>query len=182
MKIKNQQMTWLNRDIWLETAMERYGEAITKLAYNYVRDWGRAEDIAQEVFLSAYKNIDYFKGESSEKTWIYRIAVNRCKDVLKSSSFRRTVLSKFDFFQTKSADSSPELTVVQKDTNHTLVKCLFELPTKYREVMLLFYYEELTLKEISEVLDMKIDTVKTRLKRARGRLKERLREEGYDGQ
>jgi RNA polymerase sigma factor (sigma-70 family) len=173
--------TWLNKDAWLESAMDNYGDAITKLAYHYVRDWGRAEDIAQDVFISAYQNIDYFKGKSSEKTWIYRIAVNRCKDILKSSGFRRTILSRFDFLQTKSTET-PELTVVQRDTSHVLIKCLFELPAKYREVILLFYYDELSLLEVSEILGIKIDTVKTRLRRARGRLKIALGEEGYDGQ
>ena len=172
----------LDRDVWLEKAMDEYGESIARLAYHYVRDWGRAEDITQDVFISAYKNIASFKGESSEKTWIYRIAVNRCKDVVKSAGFRRTVLSKLDFFHTKSTDATPELTLLQQDTNHALFKCVFELSTKYREVILLFYYNELSLQEIGEVLKLKTDTVKTRLSRARARLKMSLSEEGYDGQ
>ncbi|MGV3488122.1 MAG: sigma-70 family RNA polymerase sigma factor, partial [Tuberibacillus sp.] len=166
---------------WWETVMDLYGDAIMKLAYHYLKDWGRAEDIVQDVFLSAYKNIGYFKGECSEKTWLYRIAVNRCKDVLKSSGFRRVILSKLDFFQVKSADKTPDLSVLQKDTNYKLIKCVFDLPPKYREVILLFYYDELTLQEIGEVLEMKIDTVKTRLRRARSLLKTAMEKEGYDG-
>lgn len=178
---KGASQIWLDKDTWLESAMDNYGNAITKLAYHYVKDWGRAEDITQDVFISAYQNIDYFKGKSSEKTWIYRIAVNRCKDVLKSAGFRRTLLSRFDFLQTKHTET-PELTVVQRDTNHALIKCLFDLPIKYREVILLFYYDELSLQEMADVLGIKIDTVKTRLRRAKGHLRNALSEEGYDGQ
>ncbi|WP_257988185.1 sigma-70 family RNA polymerase sigma factor [Bacillus sp. V33-4] len=70
-----------DRLVWL---MEEYGKSVVRLAYTYVRQKQLAEDIAQEVFIKCYKNLNMFRNESSYKTWIYRITVNKCKDVMKS--------------------------------------------------------------------------------------------------
>jgi RNA polymerase sigma-70 factor, ECF subfamily len=82
-----------SKDDILIYLMNEYGTMVKRLAFSYVKDTSLAEDIAQEVFISTYKNLDSFKGESSYKTWIYRIAINRSKDMVKSKAFRMVSLS-----------------------------------------------------------------------------------------
>jgi RNA polymerase sigma factor (sigma-70 family) len=71
--------------VWL---MEEYGDMVIRLAFTYVKQKQLAEDISQEVFISCYKNLTTFQNKSSYKTWIYRITVNKCKDLLRSWSFK----------------------------------------------------------------------------------------------
>ncbi|HEU5138540.1 MAG TPA: sigma-70 family RNA polymerase sigma factor [Bacillales bacterium] len=170
-----------DREEWLGTLMNQYGEGLTKLAYHYVKDWGRAEDVVQDVFVSCYDHYDDFRGESSVKTWVYRITINQCKDVLKSSVFRKTLFGKFDFIANRETDHTPELFLVQKETEKQLARHILSLTVKYREVILLFYYEEFSIYGISELLSIKPNTVKTRLDRARQKLRRLMEEDGYHG-
>ncbi|HEX7066249.1 MAG TPA: sigma-70 family RNA polymerase sigma factor [Bacillales bacterium] len=169
------------REEWLGTIMNQYGEGLTKLAYHYVKDWGRAEDIVQDVFVSCFDHYEDFRGDSSVKTWVYRITINRCKDVLKSSAFRKTLLGKFDFTPRRETAHTPELFLVKKETEKQLARHIFSLSVKYREVILLFYYEEFSVNGISELLSIKPNTVKTRLDRAREKLKRLMEGDGYHG-
>lgn len=77
----------LEREIWLEKMMDQYGDRLTKLSYNYIKDWNLAEDIVQEVFITCFKEFEKIDCIVSFKAWIYRITINKCKDVLKSSIF-----------------------------------------------------------------------------------------------
>jgi RNA polymerase sigma factor (sigma-70 family) len=70
-----------NKDDILIYLINEYGTMVKRLAFSYVKDKSLAEDFSQEVFIAAYKNLDSFKGESSYKTWIYRITINRSKDI-----------------------------------------------------------------------------------------------------
>ncbi|MGP7817367.1 sigma-70 family RNA polymerase sigma factor [Niallia sp. 01092] len=153
---KNEKLVWL---------MDQYGDMVIRLAYTYVKKKEAAEDISQEVFVSCYKHLDEFKENASYKTWIYRITVNKCKDVLKSWHFRNI----FNKDTTKLLSPIPVKESVER--NEDIFNKVLALPVKYREVIILYYYEDISIREISDLLGVKSNTVKTRLHRGRNALK-----------
>ncbi|MEH6941009.1 sigma-70 family RNA polymerase sigma factor [Bacillus sp. JJ722] len=162
-----------NREEWLEIIMDQYGEKLTRLAFNYLKDWGMAQDVVQDVFVICYrefekKEIEYFK------SWIYRITINRCKDVLKSSFVKKILFNNALIKSMKSKDHTPEMELVVNDEKAILSQIVLSLPLKYREIIILYYYEELTVSEITSLLSINQNTVKTRLKRGRHLLKKLL--------
>ncbi|MFS0863784.1 sigma-70 family RNA polymerase sigma factor [Fredinandcohnia sp. 179-A 10B2 NHS] len=164
----------IDRDIWLEYIMNTYGLSLKKLAYTYLKDWQKAEDVVQDVFITCYTKIDSFRGECSLKTWIYRITINKCKDNLKSSAFKTGFLDSFLLSKLISKDKNPEEAVLQGSEMDTLSSHVLQLPVKYREVVILRYFDELSVPEISQLLVLNQNTIRTRLKRARLLLKKAL--------
>lgn len=154
----------------------RYGQEVLQLVYSYVGNKAIAEDLTQEIFIKCYRSLHTYKGQAQLKTWLWRIAINHCKDFLKSW-YNRNVISTDDH---SVADSSQKRTVeqsiIQKDDDAMLAFAVMNLPIIYREVILLHYYEELAIKEISTILDVKANTIKTRLRKAKALLKESLEE------
>ncbi|MCR2823632.1 sigma-70 family RNA polymerase sigma factor [Lederbergia panacisoli] len=160
-----------NKDVWFEGIMSEYGDRLTKLAYNYTKDWNLAEDIVQDVFIACYKEYENIDKIISFKAWIFRITINKCKDLLKSSLFKRVVTNSNLLTFTKSSELPPEMVLIKNSEEEYLSTCVLELPIKYREVITLYYYEELSIEEISEILKINKNTIKTRMSRARVKLK-----------
>ncbi|QHA90593.1 sigma-70 family RNA polymerase sigma factor [Bacillus sp. N1-1] len=161
----------------IEHLMETYGEALVRLAYTYTKDWGKAEDIVQEAFLACFLKLHTFRGEASLKNWLYRIAINRCHDHVRSWSFRNIIPTNMMMKFIKNHTTSPELIAVKNEESHNLRTSIFQLPLKYRETFILYYHEDLSIREISSLLDTKEATIKSRLHRARRLLELRLNEE-----
>lgn len=158
--------------------MRRYGEEIKRLVYTFVKNWQQAEDITQDVFVTLYTKLDTFRGDSAIRSWIYSIAINRSKDLLKSWSYRKLAFTdKFSSVQREN-DHSAEDGVISSSENQLLYEAVLSLQLKYREVILLHYYKEFSVREICEVLTMNESTVKTRLSRARKLLQEKYIELG----
>jgi RNA polymerase sigma factor (sigma-70 family) len=159
------------RDQLLTEAMDAYGHYLTRLAYAFVKDEAKAEDIIQEVYIRYYLKLEQFEGRSSVKTYLYRMTVNECKNYLKSWSFR-----KIDFFTRKNtvpaSNRTPEEEVLRREGENWTFRLIDGLPAKYKEVLWLHYYAELSVKEIGDILRCPANTVKTRL--ARGRKMARL--------
>jgi RNA polymerase sigma-70 factor, ECF subfamily len=152
----------------VEELMDMYGEEIKRLIYSYVKNWATTDDIVQEVYLKIYLKLYTFKGEASLKTWVYKIAINKCKDYLRSWHYLRLVMTDKIIENNESCSIEDEL--MWKDTKSELIEKVMALPVKYREVIVLFYIKEFSLLEISELLQINVETVKTRLRRARGKL------------
>jgi RNA polymerase sigma-70 factor (ECF subfamily) len=171
-----------DRDAWLEIIMDEYGERLTKLAYNYVKDWKLAEDIVQDVFIACYKNYDKIDEVISFKSWIYRLAINKSKDVLKSSAFRKVVMNSSLYTLFSSKELSPEKDLLKRSEEEFLSLCVLSLPVKYREVVTLYYYEECSIEEIKGILEVNHNTIKTRLSRGRMKLKKMMERWGYNGE
>ncbi|MCU9614580.1 sigma-70 family RNA polymerase sigma factor [Caldibacillus lycopersici] len=159
-----------DKETWFEAVMDEYGEKLTKLAYNYLKDWSLAEDVVQDVFVISFKQFENLKNILSLKAWIYRITINKCKDVLKSSTVKRVITNPIFFLHTKSTGLSPEMSLIKSSEEYFLSTCVLALPVKYQEVITLYYYEELSIEEISGILKINKNTVKTRLSRARMKL------------
>ncbi|ETI67587.1 sigma-70 family RNA polymerase sigma factor [Neobacillus vireti] len=161
----------IDREAVLEIIMDAYGDRIKRLVYSYVKDWGTASDLTQEVFVTAYMKLETFERRSSFKTWIFTIAVNKCKDYLKSWHYRNMVMNEKVFSFMKDKSKTPEEQVLRNDENRELLDAIWGLPLKYREVFLLHYYQDLSLQEMSTTLGIPITTVKTRLFRGKEKLK-----------
>lgn len=159
----------------IEQLISDYGNDVLKIAYLYLKDKHLAEDAFQEVFVKVYKNYNKFKNNSSEKTWIMSIAANTCRDMLRISWFK-----KVRFFKDvgddslKSTHENVDEEIARKMQYEELLKEVMNLPLKYRELIILYYYEELSTLEISAALKIPEGTVRSRLFRARTILKSNL--------
>lgn len=171
--IERYKLKKLNKEEVLHEAMNEYGSHLTRLAYSYVKDSSTAEDITQDVFLKCYTKLDSFKGNSSLKTWLNRITVNKCKDHLKSG-WKKYIQFDLPVFKSPKTKETPELKVEKQVEHDRVTKLVLELPVKYREVVVLHYFQDLSTKEISEMLNLKDTSVRTRLRRARQILEEDL--------
>lgn len=164
--------------------MQEHGTRVLHLAYFYLKDRHLAEDVAQEVFIKAYRNWDSFRGDSSVYTWLYKITVNLCRDKARSSWWRRMLPTEEPW--AKSEDpvlpqgEGPEEAALKSDQHHALMQQVMRLSEAYREVVILFYYQDLSTVQIAEVLGQNENTIKTRLYRARAMLKELLVKEGVE--
>lgn len=149
-----------------------YGDSILRMCYVYLKDYHLAEDVTQETFIQVYNNYESFQQQSSIKTWIIRIAINLCKNQMRTK-----------WFSAKREEAFPILSYEEDYDGiidrEQLITEIGYLRPKYREVVLLFYYQELSIKEIAELLDKKESTIKVRLKRAREQLKQALKEDYF---
>ena len=157
----------------VEWLMSEYGKRIVRLAFTYLKEEHLAEDVAQEVFIKCYQKFDTFRNESSYQTWLYSITVNLCKDRLRSWYFRKIVINNF-LPNSSISRNTPESALVEGEFRMELSQCVLELPIKYREVIILFYYEELTYQQINQLLGISNQTIKSRLYRGRNLLKKKL--------
>ncbi|PWU70051.1 MULTISPECIES: sigma-70 family RNA polymerase sigma factor [Gracilibacillus] len=157
--------------------MDEYSDGILYLVYTYVKNRTIAEDLTQEIFLKCYEKLDQFHHQASLKTWLYRIASNHCKDYLRSWHYRKVSLTEkiWDYIPSKSKEVEEE--VIAKHQGDNLSQAVMSLPIKYREIVFLHFYEELSFREISKVTTVNINTIKTRMKRAKEILKEKMKEE-----
>lgn len=164
--------------------MHEYGTRVLHLAYFYLKDRHMAEDVAQEVFLKAYRSWDSFRGESSPYTWLYRIAVNLCRDKARSAWWRRLVPSEepratdHTDWEAAQPEANPEEAALLSDRRSAVMQYVMQLPEAYREVVFLFYYQDLSTVEIADVTGQNENTIKTRLFRARAMLKKMMLEGG----
>ncbi|QFT87965.1 ECF RNA polymerase sigma factor SigW [Bacillus sp. THAF10] len=170
--------TAVNRNALMEQLFEQYAIDVKRTAFLYVKDVSKAEDILQDVFISCYNSFDTFRGECTYKTWLIRITVNKCRDHARRWSFRN-IFSRKDVGEHLVDVRTPELLAIGNETGAELRIAVFGLPLKLREVIILYYYQELSIWEISKLLDLNESTVKTRLYRARTSLKEMLKGGDY---
>ena len=154
--------------------MEQYGEALTRMCCVYLQDIALAEDAVQETFVKTYKALENFRGESSEKTWLMRIAMNTCKDMRRSAWFKYV-----DRRVTLECMPSPAYWATQEQSELTME--IMRLPRKYMEVVLLYYYQGMTTLDIASSLQIANQTVSARLKHAREKLRTTLEGGRYDG-
>lgn len=140
---------------------------LLRLCYLQLRDKGLAEDAVQETFLKAFRNFGTFRGDCSEKTWLTRIAVNTCRDMQRGSWFRH-------IDRRVTPDMLPEAAVSPKEEQLELTLAVMKLPVKYREAILLYYYQDMDTTEIGEVLGIAQSSVSNRLKKGRELLRRAL--------
>ncbi|MED3550209.1 sigma-70 family RNA polymerase sigma factor [Cytobacillus praedii] len=152
-----------------QTIIYEYNDYLLQLSYLYVKEWNTAEDIVQEVFINYWLKSNEFKGNSSIKTYLTRITINKCKDYLKSWRYRtHTLTNAFTVFIRQ------KNRLILHDEQLIVAEAVFALPIKLREVIVLYYYNELSIIEISNIINTSASTIKYRLKTAKERLRKML--------
>jgi len=151
--------------------VERYNRMVFTLSLRIVKSREDAEEVAQDVFVKAYKNLNNFKGESKFSTWIYKIAYYASLDVLKRK--KRFVnfenISKFKEVNVENVKDA--LSYLQDEERKKVVnEALLKLNEADRIILTLYYFDELSVKEISKVVNFSEDTIKIRLFRSRKKL------------
>ncbi|MDI9521217.1 MAG: sigma-70 family RNA polymerase sigma factor [Bacillota bacterium] len=157
----------LEKNLLFEKLVADHQTSLLRTCYLFLRDRGLAEDAVSETFLKAYKNFEGFRGDSSEKTWLMRIAVNVCRDMQRTSWFlyvnRRIT-----------PDMLPETADEPEPNEDSLLLEILNLPKKLREVVILYYYQNYDTSEIADLLGIARSSVSSRLQRARTKLREVL--------
>jgi RNA polymerase sigma-70 factor (ECF subfamily) len=161
------------------TLVTRHQRYVYNLAYRLLRERQEAEDLTQEAFLRAWRGLGGFRGDSRFTTWLYRIVTNLCCNRL--SGLRRQ-LAQVDAECLDGLPSptalDPPAAVEAAEQRAYVQRQVAALPAKYRLVVTLFYLQGFSYREMSEVLDLPLGTVKTHLFRARERLKRQLAADG----
>lgn len=148
----------------LERWVDAYSDAILRMCYVYLRDRQQAEDAMQDTFLKAWRHMARLSDPAGERAWLMRIAINTCHDYHRSRWFRHIDLRSDP--EEPAGGASPE--------DHALLADVYALPEKYKQVLLLYYYQEMTLEETAQSLRISRSAVHKRLVRARELLKGRL--------
>ena len=151
-------------EIILERMIWENQVSLKRLCYLYLHDEAMAEDAVQETFLKAFRSLGDFRGEANEKTYLTRIAINTCKDMLRSGWFRH-------IDRRITVDMLPSQEKIKDPAHRDVAVVVMNLPRKLREVILLYYYRGLNTLEIAETLNISQPAVTGRLKRAREKLK-----------
>ena len=156
-----------DQDAVLERLMNQYGTSLLRMCCLHLRDAALAEDAVQDTFLKAYRRLDGLRDEGSERAWLMSIAINTCRDYLRSSWHRRVDGS-------LTPDDLPERACEPENPDCTVLTEVRKLKPRYREVILLRYYQDLKLGEIAKALGISLSSVKYRLKSAEKQLRKRL--------
>lgn len=150
-------------------SIETYSDMVYRLAFSMMKNKYDADDIHQEVFVQYISNYHLLGSEEHKRAWLIRVTINTCKNWWKSA-WKRKVCGMFDGQAITQQDES----ILQWETQYPVVEQIRKLPQKYKAVIHLFYYEEMSIKEIAKVLGLKESNVRARLTRARQKLKELL--------
>jgi RNA polymerase sigma-70 factor (ECF subfamily) len=156
-----------NQNERFERLVNQFQASLLRTCYMYLRDQEQAEDAVQETFFKAYRNLGAFRGESAEKTWLMKIAVNTCHDMRKTGWFRH-------MDRRVTPEMLPEASVPFQEFEEGLIVEVMNLPLRLREVVLLYYYQNMDTNEIAETLGIARSSVSGRLQRARKKLRDVL--------
>ncbi|MGI6671990.1 MAG: sigma-70 family RNA polymerase sigma factor [Christensenellales bacterium] len=146
--------------------VQAYGDAILRTCYVYLSNRTDAEDAMQDTFLKAWQSMEQYerRNNASEKTWLMRIAINVCHDYYRSRWFRRVDMR-------QALSDLPERYLQVDEQDRTLILDVMRLPEKLKQVILLHYYHDMTLREIAQVLGLAPSSVHHRLNKATQQLR-----------
>ena len=148
----------------VERAIAKYGDMVARICVLYLKNHADSEDIFQTVFLRYFQKAPPFDSDEHEKAWLLRVAINGCKDVLKSPWRQRIT----------SDEVLAEHPAPVREEQGELLEVVLTLPKKYKEVLYLHYYEDYPAQEIALILKKNINTVYTLLSRGRELLKQQI--------
>ncbi len=151
-------------------AVEQYADMVRRICYYYLKNDADTEDIFQNVFLKYMLHDKQFYNDEHEKAWLLRVAINACKDYLKSFFRRNTV----------PLEVLNEVAAEVPESHREVMEAVLSLPQKYKDPIYLHYYEGYSAAEIGSILGKKENTVYSLLARGRKQLKEKLGGEGFD--
>lgn len=158
----------------LSRLVEQYQTDLLRTCYLYLHDAELAKDAVQETYLKAYRALDSFRGECGEKTWLMKIAMNTCRDLRRSAWFRH-------MDRRVTPDMMPSAFVAFEEKDEEVLMAVMTLPVKLRESVLLYFYQDMSVKEIAETLKLSSSAVSARLDRAKKKLRIALEGRPYHG-
>ncbi|MCI8535838.1 MAG: sigma-70 family RNA polymerase sigma factor [Hungatella sp.] len=150
--------------------IEQYSDTVRRLCMIHLKNHADTEDIFQTVFLKYVLSSVSFENEEHEKAWFIRVTINACKDLLKS--FFRTHIVSLDEILDQPALLPPD--------NREVLEAVLSLPSKYRDVVYLHYYEEYSAPQISRILNKNVNTIYTLLTRSKEMLRKKLGGDRYE--
>ena len=156
------------REQELMLLMEQNKTRLMRMAYMYLGDQAMAEEAVQDTFLKAYAHLDRFRGDSRPETWLTRIAINTCKDMRRTAWFRNRR-------NTATLDAVPERGMEDAYPDRTVLRAVMALPDKDKQVILLRYYQDMTVPEVARALAISVPCAASRLNRAKERLRGMLK-------
>ncbi|WP_275316357.1 RNA polymerase sigma factor [Tenacibaculum bernardetii] len=150
------------------TLVDRYKNMVFTLALKMVKNREEAEEISQDTFIKAYKNLNKFKGDSKFSTWLYKIGYRTSLDNLKKNKgkYNIDIIDEVTINKIESTEGILE-GIERKERAEVINSCMLSLPEDERAILWMFYFDELSLKEIIEVTDFSEANVKVKLHRAR---------------
>jgi len=154
-----------------EGIVRRWEGPIINLAYRFFRDRGRAEELAQEAFLRAFRGLAKWRKEAAFSTWLFALATNLCR-----SEFRRLPprIVPLDDIPEPSDARPQDGGLADEDRDRTVRDAVFALPAKYRDVLVLFYFHDMDISAAAQSLGLPDGTIKARLSRGRELLRRKL--------
>ena len=153
----------------LTRMVTEYQGALLRMCCLYLRDASAAQDAVQETFLKAYKGYEAFRGKSTVRTWLMSIAINVCRDMNRSAWLRHT--------DRRITPEDMPLAAPEDEDALALAEAIRRLPQKHRDTILLYYYQDMTVKEVAEALHAAPSTIMKRLDQAKDKLKALLAED-----
>ena len=154
-------------DSIIDRVVNEWQLPLLRLCFIQLRDRTMAEDAVQETFIKAFRTWNSFRGECSERTWLVRIAMNTCRDMRRGGWFRHMNRS-------VTPEMLPETVVQPSEDRLELTMAVMNLPVKFREAIILYYYQDMDTVEIGKVLGITQPSVSNRLKRGREMLRKAL--------
>jgi len=170
--------------------VDRYKDLVFTLALRMMKNKEEAEEVSQDTFIKIYKYLPKFKGDSKFSTWIYKVAYNTCLDRLKKNKRQQNTVAidEYTEHQVKTIDSALDK-IEEQEKQQAIKKCLELLPSQDSFILTLYYFEELSLDEISKITGLKPNNVKVKLFRSRKKLATILKQqlepeiiESYEGE
>ena len=163
----------------LNEIIDKYGNSVYRLAFSITKNQIDAEDITQDVFIKFIENRHKIENDSHLKAWLIRVTVNHCKNLFSEYWNKNTTALDNAINNTSENKCSDLDNIIKREEHNELNAAVTALPAKYRTVIHLYYYEEYTIKAISETLNLSSGTVKWQLSRARKLLKKSLKGGDY---
>lgn len=154
--------------------VNEYQEMLLHMCYVYLRDQEMARDAVQETFLKAYRSLNTFRSESSIKTWLIQIAINTCKSMKRSAWLRH-------HDRRITPEEIPQTAIMPQTEDMDILCDIMQLPPKLKEVIMLYYWQNMNVSEIAQSLGIAQSTVSRRLQHARDMLREVLDRRCKDG-
>lgn len=160
-----------NKKVFFTKIFSENADSITRMCYMYLKDKDLAQDAAQETFMKAYSRLSSYKEKSSVNTWLSAIAINTCKNIMRTKAFKCKVVSIEDM---SVADT---YTMQENESDISVSEAVSSLPEALRSVILLRYYQDLKIEDIAKILKLPQTTINYRLLKAKSLLREKLKED-----
>lgn len=169
----------------LQQKINNYSSLLYRIAFLQLKNNQDAEDVVQETFYRLVKNRKEFETPEHEKAWLIKVTLNGCREVWRSAWYRHTDIvpagelpeGGLPAGRQGETDGAMEAGILEKERNREIMEAVLKLPRRYREVIHLFYFQQMSVKEIGAATGRKESTITSQLTRGRELLKKNLKEE-----